>query len=534
MPPGAVIQYEDVTDQARGKTMNVLARMLAKASALGALLAVAEPVLAARRFRSEKRESQVWEPGADELVLLKNAEVVDVLTGTVLHKRGIAIKAGRIEGILTEKKAAALEGAKVLDAAGSHVIPGLINAHCHMLLAGTLVFTPEVFAAMGRQIERNFEECVIHGVTTVRDVGAMPLLLRRYIDRIEGGDLLGPRVYHAGAFINAPGGYPGMIPALPPLIADKIGDFELGVKTPAEAREAVERNVAAGASLIKTAFDEHTLFVGQKPLPILDDASLRALVEAAHERGMKVAAHHRFRAGFLRGIAFGLDGMEHLPMDEVLEDAEVDDFVAGDRYIVPTAHVGWALCGVSDGDPYLDHPQVQQALASRLDVVKTLYPSVCETAIYKALLGFERNYRDPSFTQKRHLLFTLEPKIFTEAMVKGVENLNKLYHAGALIGCGNDGGTPQAFPGILGLEMIILESYTDMKPLDVLQAATINNARIVGMEGELGTVSKGKLADLVLLPGNPLENMEHVLWPDAVFKQGKLVYTNHRRELLGA
>jgi imidazolonepropionase-like amidohydrolase len=403
-----------------------------------------------------------------------------------------------------------------------------------MILTATLSFTPEILAVMGRQIERNFEECITHGVTTVRDVGALPLLLRRYIDRIEGGDLLGPRVYHAGSFINAPGGYPDFLPALPPQIANKVGDFGLGVKTPAEATAAVEKNVELGASLIKTAFDDHSLFVGQKSLPILDDASLRALVEAAHERGLKVSSHHRFRKGFLRGIEFGLDGMEHLPSDEVLDDADVEAFVAGERFIVPTAQVGWALCGVSNDDPYLDYPQVQQALANRLEVVKTVYPSLCEPAIQRALLAFEKSYRDPSFTQKRHLLFTLDPKIFTEALVKGLENLNKLYHAGALIGCGNDGGTPQSFPGILGLEMVILESSSDMKPIDVLQAATINNARILGIEEELGTVARGKLADLVLLPGNPLENMENVLHPSAVFKEGKLVYTTHQPELLQA
>ncbi len=511
--------------------MRKISKLLTATGALGAVFAVAEPVMGARRFRSEKRDPMVWEPGTGEAVLLKNAEVVDVLTGTVLHKRGVLMKDGRIEDVLTEKKAAALEGARTLDAAGSFVIPGLINAHCHMILTATLSFTPEIFAAMGRQIERNFEECITHGVTTVRDVGALPLLLRRYTDRIEGGDLLGPRVYHAGSFINAPGGYPDFLPAMPPQVASKIGDFGIGVKTPDEARAAVEKNASLGASLIKTAFDDHSLFVGQKSLPILDDASLRALVEAAHERGMKVSAHHRFRAGFLRAIAFGLDGVEHLPSDAILEDADVEAFVAGDRYIVPTAQVGWALCGVSNGDPYLDDPRVQQALANRLEVVKTVYPSLCEPVIHKALMAFEKSYRNPATQEKRHRLFTLDTKIFTEGIVKGGENLNKLYHAGALIGCGNDGGTPQSFPGILGLEMVILESTSDMKAVDVLQAATINNARILGVEDELGTVAKGKLADLVLLPGNPLENMEHVLHPSAVFKGGKLVYATHHPEL---
>ncbi|MEW6555247.1 MAG: amidohydrolase family protein [Actinomycetota bacterium] len=507
-------------------------KTMAKLGTLLALCAVLEPFVRERHNRSEKRPGVVWSPGPGEAFILKNAEVVDVLTGTVLHKRGLLIRDGRIEEILTEKKTAALEGVKVLDAAGSYVIPGLINAHCHMLLTATLSFTPGVFAAMGRQIERNFEDCITHGVTTVRDVGSLPLLLRRYVERIEDGDLLGPRVYYAGSFINAPGGYPAFIPALPPQVADKVGDFGIGVRTPAEAIEAVEKNAAAGASLIKTAFDDRTLFLGQKPLPILDDASLRAVVEAAHERGMKVSAHHRFRAGFLRGIAFGLDGMEHLPSDAVLQDADVEAFVAGDNYIVPTVQVGWALCGVSRDDPYLDDPRVRQVLANRLEVVKAFYMTLCEPAVHKALMAFEKTYRDPATQEKRHRPFTLESKIFTEAVVKGSENLNKLYHAGALIGCGNDGGTPQSFPGGLGMEMVIMESMSDMKPLDVLQAATINNARILGVEDDLGTVARGKLADLVLLPGNPLDSMHHVMNPCAVFKGGKLAFATHQPELM--
>lgn len=496
-----------------------------------ALISALEPVLRAYRDRGERREPVMWAPGTGEAFMLANAEVVDVLTGAVLHKRGVLVRDGRIEDILTEKKAAESEGVKKLDAAGSYVIPGLINAHCHILLTATLKFTPEILAAMARQMERNFEDCVVHGVTTVRDVGSLPLLLERHIRRVEGGELLGPRVYYAGSFVNAPGGYPDFMPALPQALAGRVGQFRFAVRNAAEAREAVERNAELGASLIKTAFDDHSLFVGQKSLPVMDDASLASLVEAAHERGLKVTAHHRFRAGFRRSVAFDLDGVEHLAADEALEDSDIEAFVAGDRYVVPTVQVGWALSGASRGDPYLDHPLVRQAMANRLETVRGVYPSLCEPAVYRALLDFERCYRDPGYVEKRHLSFTLDPAIFTKALVVGQENLNRLYHAGALIGCGNDGGTPQSLPGALGVEMMLLESSTDMRPLDVLQAATINNARILGVEDELGTVSRGKLADLVLLPGNPLENMRHVLFPQAVFKEGMLAYSDHSLDL---
>jgi len=494
-------------------------------------VAVAEPLIRERCYRTEKRDPAVWSPGPGERVLIKNAEILDVMGGQVLHKRGIALKDGRIEGIHTEKKAAAAEADRIMDAAGAFVIPGLINAHCHMLFILTITFGPDVLAAMGRQIERNFEECIIHGVTTVRDAGTFPIVFRRYIDRVENGELLGPRVYSAASFINAPGGYPSDYVKVPRFMSERWGTFVYQVGTPQEGRDAVKRNIEWGCNFIKLAFDDQQLFVGQKQIPVLEDEVLRAIVDEAHAQGFKVSAHHRFRRGFTRGIDFELDGMEHVAADDILDDAEVEAFVAGGRYIVPTVQTGWALSGVSRDDPYLDDPLVQRTLADRLETVRSVYPSFCEPPVHRALMTYERNYRDPSYTEKRHFSYTLDPKIATEGIVKGYENVNKLYHAGALIGCGNDGGVPQIAAGILGLEMILLEGNTDMEPMDVLRAATINNARIMGLEEELGSVEKGKLADLVLLPGNPLESMEHVLYPDAVFKDGKLAYTNYRLDL---
>lgn len=504
---------------------------LGKATAVCSVCAVAAPLFCARRFRTERREPVVWSPGKGETLLIKNAEIVDVVGGTMLHRRSVLVREGRIVEVATEKKAEEVTYERVLDVSGAYVIPGLINAHCHALLPSTLSFTLDVLASMRRQVERCFEECVVHGVTTIRDAGSLPLLLKAFAERIERGELLGPRLFFAGAFINVPGGYPDFMPPMPAPLADKWGRFGYQVRTPGEVEEAVERNAGDGACFIKTAFDDRSLFVGQRPLSVMDDDLLVSLVKAAHERGLKVSAHHRFRRGFRRGVDFGLDGMEHLPADEVLDEDEVDRFVSAGMYVVPTVSVAWALSGMSRGDPFLDDPLVRRSLENRGEILRTIYPSLFEPPVYRSILRAERNARDPSFPERRHLMYVVDPTIFTQGLVVGRENLNRLYHAGALIGCGNDGGVPQLTPALLGLEMVLLAEITDMTPMDVLRSATINNARILGMEGELGSVEKGKLADLVILPGNPLQNMEHILRPNAVFKEGRLVYSDRRFEV---
>lgn len=508
--------------------MRRMLKVLGKSAAACSMFAIAAPLYCERRFRTERHEPLVWSPGKGETLLIRNAEIVDVVGGTMLHRRSVLIKDGRIEEVLTEKKAENIEADRVMDASGAYIMPGLINAHCHTLLPSTLSFTPDVVAALGRQMERVFEECAAHGVTAVRDAGSLPLLLKRFSERIEGGELLGPRIFHAGSFVNVPGGYPDFLPPLPDRLAKKWGRFGYQVKTPVEVEEAVERNAQDGACFIKTALDDRSLFVGQKPLSVMDDQLLEALVKAADERGLKVSAHHRFRRGFVRGVDFGLGGMEHLPADEVLDDAEVERFVSAGMYVVPTVSVGWALSGLSHGDPYLEEPLVRRSLANRREVLRTLYPHLFEPPVYRSIMRAERNACDPAYPERRHFMYVVDPKIFTQALIVGRENLNKLYHAGALIGCGNDGGVPQLSPALVGLEMVLLADVSDMSPVDVIRSATINNARILGMEKDLGSVEKGKLADLVLLPGNPLENMEHVIWPNAVFKGGMLIYSDHR------
>lgn len=509
--------------------MSRVPRMVWKCLETSALVGVAELLLRERATRSRPREPLIWAPAPGERVLLRGVEIIDVVNGQVLHKRGLLIRDGRIDDILTEKKASSFSAERVIDVPGFYAVPGLINAHCHILLPMALDLRPDLLSALGRQAERNLEECITHGVTTIRDAGTFPLLLLRLKERIDRGELLGPRIFYAGSFINTPGGYPSdYMKPLPAPLARRWGNHVLTAETPQAVREAVRRNHELGCRFIKTALDDRTLFVGQKPLPVLNDASLSAMIEEAHSLGLKVSAHHRFLRGFRRAVELGLDGLEHLPSDDYLTEEDAESFVSRGMYLVPTVTVGWALAGVSSGDPFLEDPLVRRVLAQRLEFVRSIFPTVAETSVHLAMLRFEKHYRDPRYVERRRLMYTLDPKIFTEAVVKGGENLKLLYRAGALIGCGNDGGIPQSCPALVGLELHLLQEMAEMEPMDALRTATLNNARILGMEEDLGSLQPGKLADVVLLAENPLRDLLFLLRPEAVFKEGRLVHSTHR------
>lgn len=277
-----------------------------------ATFAFLEPLPRELAMRSAPQAPVAWAPHTGQSVLLRGLEIMDVDKGQVLHRRGLLIQDGRIKDIIPGREAATFPADRVIDAPGFYALPGLINAHCHILLPMALDLHQDLLDALKRQAERNLEECIVHGVTTVRDAETFPLLLLRFKERIEGGELLGSRILMAGSFITAPEGYHSdYMKPFPPSLARRWGDYVLVVKTPARAKEAVKRNHELGCCFIKTAPDDRAIFVGQKSLPTLDDDSMAAVVEQAHALGLKVSAHHRFRRS-TRHFTVG-DGIFRVP-----------------------------------------------------------------------------------------------------------------------------------------------------------------------------------------------------------------------------
>jgi len=473
-----------------------------------------------------------WRPGRGQSVLLKGADLIDVKRGQTLREKGVLFKDGQITDVVATRDLDKVTADRTFDCRGLFVMPGIINAHCHALMPGAAMVGLDLLLSLKRQAVRNLEECAIHGVTTVRDASSLPRVLGELGHKAETLEILGPRVISCGPSLMVKGGYPDFARQLHPGLAARFGDVAIYVKGPESAREAVRLAVEQGARFIKIFFDDRSLFFGAKPLPVLDDETVRALVDEAHRLGRRVGVHQTRLAGYRRALKLGVDDLEHIPTDKRLTDKDVERFMKGDHCITPTASVIMALGIAPEGHPARVDPLVETMQLAREHFLRYTCPTVSEQAVVRSNLKLEKlyTYGFPADSLGAKSLF--DNQLMIEALATGTPNILKLYQAGARICCGNDGGTPLSFPGTLFTEMEIMD-WIGISKADILKSATINGAHLLDMEGELGSIEPGKLADIVVLSSNPLKDIRAVEAVEAVFRSGTLLHREYRFDLAG-
>ena len=477
----------------------------AAGSALGSCVRVSP------RYRRPERLTH-----PEELLVLANASVIDVRGGRVLRGHGILMRRGRILDVFDPNQTETLRPDRQIDLAGAYVLPGLINAHCHMTLPGGIGFGPGFFALYERQLERNCEQCVIHGVTTVRDMLAVSDFLDRLRSKIAHEGLVGPRIISCCA-MDIDGGY-----------GDKMSllgkrRFWQEVNTPREGRLAVEYALDHGADFIKLFQQPRQLFLPGAELPVMDTPTIAAIQEEAERRGTIVALHHTTVSGLLKGIEGGVLCFEHMATDGPIPEAALRVLINRHWAVVPTASVAFALAYERRGDPHWGKGFTLRIARERLRVMPELVRQYCEPELVESTLGFFGKLSEPGSFERRHLLPWPDPSTMNAAADIGASNTRALYEAGVSFGVGNDGGVPLIFPGALGLELVLLEEQ-GIKPADLLRMATYDNARLLGIDTELGTIERGKVADLAVLQENPLETVRHAMAPTMVFQAGELAY----------
>jgi imidazolonepropionase-like amidohydrolase len=408
---------------------------------------------------------------------ITDVNVVDVEQGTILPDQTVIIEGESIKDVGPRAELIVPNGARVIEGRGLYLMPGLVDAHVHY-------FDQEVF---GRVL-------IANGVLLARDMGLPTKQAVKLRDALKQGELIGPELIIAGSILD---GDPPLIPAI-----------SIGLTTPEEARAAVRQQAAAGVDQIK---------VYSK----LDKAVFLAIVDEAHKVGLKVVGHVPDSIGIEEAAAAGLKSSEHLfGFDKVV--AKLLGAYVRQTYAGMGAEAGY-LQRLNEVDPIELQAVYQQLRASGLTVCPTVI--VFQTGTdYKAIQSgnFQGSeYISPFilgiWQSQRAQQDDLPDFIWQNwaQMVKG------LHDAGVPLMVGTDLVTPGIIPGEAVHQEMEIWQDAGIPPADVLRSATLVPAQFAGLEDRLGTVAQGKTASLVLVKGNPLEDIGNAQLIEGVFLRGK-------------
>jgi imidazolonepropionase-like amidohydrolase len=376
------------------------------------------------------------------------------------------------------KGAAIPENARILDFGDATISPGFIDAHTHLsspdggdyrqAMLNTLQMP---IAEQALRASENARKTLIAGITTVRDVGSHDFIDVGLRNAINAGKIPGPRMLVAVHAIGATGGH----------CDDQAGfrfdlfGFEAGpaqgvINGPEDARKAVRFNHKYGADVIKTCATGGVLsLTDDVDTPQLTEEELKAIVDEAHALRRRTAAHAHGAEGAKRAIRAGIDSIEH---GTFLDDEALEMMKARGTFLIPT------LMATQGGREML---------------ARGGYPPAIEAKMKAAIAAISETVR--------------------RAIAKGVK-----------VGMGTDaavyphGRNPEEFHMLVDL---------GMKPLDALRAGTSLDAELLGLSSKIGTLESGKLADIVVIPGDPVVNIRQTEKVMFVMKEG-VTYRNDK------
>jgi imidazolonepropionase-like amidohydrolase len=406
---------------------------------------------------------------ASERIVLRAARLVDVAAQRVVSDRAVIVEGGRIADVVDASTAPS--GARTIDLGDRTLLPGLMDMHTHLVgsvdsghgYAGLVARTgaQEVMAGV-----RNARATVAAGFTTVRDIGTFrafaDIALR---DAIAAGDIAGPRMWCAGAFVTVSGGggdVSGLAPdvVVPPELRFGVADSVDGVRR--VVREILQR----GADFIKVIATGAVLTEGTVPgAPEFSEEEIRAAVDEAALYGKHVAAHAHGAEGIKRAVRAGVHSVEHgsLMDDESIEMmAErgtflVADVYCGDWIAQEGRRAGWSPTTLRKND---------------------------ETT------GAQR------------------------------AGFRKCVEAGVRIAFGTDSGV---YPHGWNAKQFAYMVRHGMTPMQAIRSATVVAAELLGCAHELGSLETGHSADAIAVRGDPVEDVSALERVDFVMKGGEVV-----------
>ncbi len=388
--------------------------------------------------------------------------------GTQMESPVVVISGERITAVGPAAQVRIPAGARIIDLAGYTLMPGFFDMHTHIESidndGGDLSVLKETAAHGAIYGVINAKKTLEAGFTTIREAGTTDYVDVVLRDAINRGLIPGPRIHAAGPAIGSTGGHADVNGWSPNLAIPGTGVI---VDGPDAVRRQVRLNVKYGSDQIKMVATGGILSVGDAVnAPQFGDDEMKTIVDEATRLGRKVMAHAHGGAGLLAAVRAGVASIEH---GSLVDDAAIAEMKARGTYLVPTLIILEEI--VTDG--------------ARKGV--PAYSITKATAI-----AAERRMR-----------------------------LRRAYQAGVKFALGTDATSD--IHGRNGEEFKYMVDILGATPMDAITIGTMNAATLLGVEKEFGSVTVGKVADLVAVQGNPLQDIALLARVQFVMKGGVVV-----------
>ena len=410
-------------------------------------------------------------PAEARVSVIHCGHLVDVIGGKVLGATTVIVEGKRVREVVAGTGAAAPAGATEIDLSTQTCLPGLIDSHTHLSdQFGPTKYSDEFHWNTADYVVRSTvyaRRTLLAGFTTVRNLGDSANEVAALRNAINAGIVVGPRIYTAGRPIGSTGGHADPTDGYRDDLAGDKGPADGIINSPEDAIKAVRVHYKKGDDVIKImpsggVLDQSSS--GDNAQMTLDE--IKAVVSTAHDYGFTVAAHAHGAEAIRRAVIGGVDSIEH---GTYMDEADMKLMKEHGTWYVPTIIAGDFVAHKAQIPGYYP-PQVAAKAA----------------AIGPLILG----------------------------------TAGRAYKAGVKIAFGTDAGVYPHGDNAHEFELMV---QAGMPPMFALQAATTHAAELLKHDKDIGSVTAGKFADLVAVPGNPVDDISQMKKVSFVMKEG-IVY----------
>ena len=412
---------------------------------------------------------------ADQLIVLKAARLFDGKSNALLQNAVVIVQGDKI--VDAGSNLPIPSGAQVIDLGDATLAPGFMDAHTHL----TADFSGNYNERRLQQLDLNVSEQAIRatafaratveaGFTTVRDMGSRFVASHEFVDvalrnSINKGVIVGPRMLVATKGIGATGGHFDPTGGFRDFLFGREPDYTDGIaNSPDEIRKTVRFEVKNGADVIKAAVSGGVLSLGDEvDTPQLTPAEMTALVDESHRLRKKVAVHCHGDQAAREAIEAGVDSIEH---GSFMKPETLTMMKKKGTFLTPTLMASEWIMGKLDKYPPALQAKAKAATAARSEM-------------------------------------------FRNAIKMGIK-----------ISFGTDAAV---FPHGQNAKEFKLMVDLGMSAIDALKSATGNDAELLGIGQKVGTLEKGKLADIIAMPGDPTSDITATERVSFVMKEGKII-----------